>query len=98
MTANSNDLSDADLADIMELSFGARTKWYNIGLGLGLHYTILDGIAADSVTADTCFRKMLVEWLHSGKIRTWRALAEAMGKITVGRHDLKDEILKKIYS
>ena len=95
MTANSNDLSDADLAVVMEMSFGASIKWYNIGLALGLHCTILDRIEADSVTADTCLRKMLVEWLHSGKNRTWRVLAEAMGKTSVGRLDLKEEILKK---
>ena len=75
MTVNSNDLLDADLVVVMEMSFGA-TNWYNIRLALELHCTILDGIEVDSAVPDTCLLKMLVEWLRSGKNRTWRFNAQ----------------------
>ena len=76
MTVNSNSLLDADLAVVMEMSFGASTNWYNIRLALELHCTILDGIEVDSAVPDTCLLKMLVEWLRSGKNRTWRFNAQ----------------------
>ena len=94
MTTNFDNLSDSDIADVLEMAQEASTKWYNIGLALGLHCSILERIEASAATTEKCLCKMLV-WLRTGNIRKWRVLAEVMGNRIVERPDLKEEILKK---
>ena len=94
MTTNDN-LSDADIADVMEMAHETSMKWYNIGLALGLHCSILEGIEASAATTEKYLCKMLVMWLRTGSNRSWGVLAEAMGNKIVERPDLKEEILKK---
>ena len=91
MTTNSDNLSDSDIADVLEMAQEASTKWYNIGLALGLHCSILESVA----TTQKCLCKMLVMWLRTGSNRSWGVLAEAMGNRIVDRPDLKEDILKK---
>ena len=92
---NSANLSDADLTDVMEMVYKVSIKWYNIGLALGLHSSILEKIEASPATTEKYLRMMLVTWLRTGSNRTWGVLAEAMGNSIVERPDLKEEILKK---
>ena len=94
MATNSN-LSDVDIADVMEMAREASTKWYNIGLALGLHCSLLEEIEASAATTQKCLCKMLVTWLRTGSNRSWGVLAEVMGNRIVERPDLKEEILKK---
>ena len=95
MTTNSDNLSDSDIADVLEMAQEASTKWYNIGLALGLHCSILERIEASAATTQKCLCKMLVTWLRTDSIRKWGVLAEVMGNRIVERPDLKEEILKK---
>ena len=50
MTTNSDNLSDSDIADVLEMAQEASTKWYNIGLALGLHCSVLEEIEASAAT------------------------------------------------
>ena len=94
MTTNSDNLSDS-IADVLEMAQEASTKWYNIGLALGLHCSVLEAIEASAVTTQKCLRKMIVMWLRTDSNRSWGVLAEAMGNRIVERPDLKEDILKK---
>ena len=95
MTTNSDNLSDSDIADVLEMAQETTTKWYNIGLALGLHCSILEEIEASAATTQKCLHKMLVMWLRTGSNRSLGVLAEAMGNRIVERPDLKEDILKK---
>ena len=95
MITNSGSLSDSEIADVLETALEASTKWYNIGLALGLHCSILEEIEASVATTQKCLRKMLMKWLRTGSNRSWGVLAEAMGNRIVERPDLKEDILKK---
>ena len=88
-------LTVADLKDALEEVYDARSKWYNIGLQLELPLGTLDAIESECKSSlDYGCRKMLQRWLETGEIRTWRALADALGSELVGRKDLKAKILK----
>ena len=57
MTTNSDNLSDSDIADVLEMAQEASTKWYNIGLALGLHCSILEEIEASAAATQKCLLK-----------------------------------------
>ena len=95
MTTNSDNLSDSDIADVLEMAREASTKWYNIGLALGLHCSLLEEIEASAAATQKCLLKMIVMWLRTGSNRSWGVLAEVMGNRIVDRPDLKENILKK---
>ena len=84
-----------DLSDVLEEVVEARSKWHGIGLQLKLSPGTLDAIDADNKFSLEKCSKMLQKWLETGKVRTWRALAEALGSKVVAREDLKTNILKK---
>ena len=86
----------ADLKDVLEEVYDARSKWYYIGLHLKLPLGTLSAIESECKSSpdDGC-RKMLQKWLETGKVRTWRALADALESELVGRQDLKEKIWNK---
>ena len=71
----------------------AKAQWKLIGVKLGVPKGDLDGIELDCSNVDHKLMEMLAKWLQHKKNTTWKALAEAMGSVTVGREDLKERIL-----
>ena len=83
-----------DLALILEELYEARSKWYNIGLNLGLQADTLDAIKEENSSSE-CFREMLKTWLQCDLERSWKALAKALGGKAVGRPDIAKKIETK---
>ena len=65
------------------------------GLKLGVPKGDLDGIKSNCSDVDDRLLETLSKWLQSGKNTNWKALAEAVGSVIVGREDLKKNILEK---
>ena len=78
MTSNSDNLSDADIADAGN---GKQSKhqvvqhW--ISTPTSLQYCREN--RSQAATREKCLYKMLVTWLCTGSNRSWGILAEAMG-------------------
>ena len=89
-------LTTSDLANIQSTIWEARTKWYHLGLRLGVSVHTLDAIQYNHPTdCDRCFTDMIKEWLKasvSDLQRTWEALAEALDSPQVGQSDLAKQI------
>ena len=77
----------------MEEVFDAKAKWKFIGLKLGVPKGELDAIEYSNSSIGQKLMETLDKWLQSGRNTTWKALADAMGSVTVGREDLKQKLL-----
>ena len=65
------------------------TKWFDIGLELGLELHTLDAIEADhSQRCVTCFRKTLDMWLKLNGKPTWKSLEVALTNVERQQLDL----------
>ena len=78
----------------MEKVWGARSKWYNIGLKLGTSPDTLDAIKASAKeNVDDCVTAMIKDWLNNGNPPpTWAAVAEALKSPMVGYGQLAGQI------
>jgi hypothetical protein len=83
-----SELTINDLAVVQSKAWNARSKWYNIGLQLGLKADDLDCIhGPDS------FTEMLKQWLRQESIeKTWDKLMKALRSETVHYGSLADSI------
>ena len=92
--ANSNFLSVDDLVTVQSKAWGARGKWYNIGLQLGLKVDDLDCLQKQNTAdIDICFREMLKVWLRQGDTeKTWDRLIIALKSEMVNYGDLANSI------
>ena len=75
----------------------ARSKWYYIGLKLGLKAGTLDAIKqSNHYDIDGCFTEILKQWLRNSKLKpTLNSLADALKSPTVGLAQLVKDI--KLY-
>ncbi len=83
------ELSSDDLAQILRELFTVRSKWYNIGLSLGLNPATLDNI--NNTTNDACLRDMLNQRINQGGL-TWEKIAKALEEVIVGRKGVARQI------
>ena len=83
-------LTKNDLAMVKKFLFGARKKWYNIGLELNVKSDKLDDIKDEYGTKhDECLREMLKIWLKSYPIKpTWNQLAKALAEEAIEENEL----------
>jgi hypothetical protein len=84
-------LHRSDLAKVKRTIWAARSKWYDLGLELGITSDDLDTIEGDYKKIDPQFRAMLKVWLRSDHA-TWSALADALRQRPVGYEDLANEL------
>ena len=91
----SPNLTTCDLSEVFEQIYEAKDQWKFIGLKLGMSKGDLDGIESNCSKVDGKLLETLAKWLQSGKNATWKALAETMGSVTVGREDLMEKIIAK---
>lgn len=83
------------MGEILKEVIGAADKWFNLGLELNLPTDVLTDIEETPQDITTRLRKMLMEWLHRSRNRTWLILAKALGSKLVARKNLMDKILAK---
>ena len=83
-----------DLGDVLESVWEARSKWYNIGLKLGVSVGTLDSISkAANQNPDDCLTAMIKDWLRNGKPKpTWAAVAKALKSPMVGYAQLAEQL------
>ena len=83
-----------DLGTVLEETFAARSKWYYIGLKLGVEVSELDAIKIDNAEAvKDCYLEMLKCWLKGvAPEPTWAALAEALASDMVDEGGLAEKL------
>ena len=87
-------LSIDNLRDVLKAVWGARVKWYDIGLELCISPDNLDVIdKKNREDCDVCFREMLKVWLRrSQPSPSWKKLAEALRSPVIGYGELADRL------
>ena len=90
----SAELTPDDLGVVLEAVWEARSKWYNIGLKLGISAGTLDSISkANNQNPDDCLTDMIKAWLRSGRPKpSWAALAKALKSPMVGYGHLAEQL------
>ena len=90
----SGQLSVDDLAAVQRKLYDVNTKWYNLGLELGLRPPTLDSIDAKyNSDPSQCFRQVLKEWLNGvNPPPTWQAMVNALKSPTVSQYKLAEQI------
>ena len=88
-------LSIDDLGDVLEAVWEGRSKWYNIGLKLGISAGTLNAIKKNNnQDPDDCLTAMLEYWLNNGKPKpSWTELAKALKSPMVGYGHLAEQLL-----
>ena len=83
-----------DLRAVQLAVWDARSKWYDLGVGLSLSPDTLDAIEENKRgVCDPCFREMLKVWLRRPEPRpTWRELAATLRLPMVGYGHLADTL------
>ena len=83
-----------NLGDVLEAVWEARSKWYNIGLKLGISPGTLDSIGkANNQNPDDCLTAMIKDWLRSGRPEpSWTELAKALKSPMVGYAQLAEQL------
>ena len=84
-------LNENHLCDVYRSVYGARAKWYNIGLELGIPSSELDTLRAQN--GEDALREVLKHWLQQiDPPPTWGRLLEALRSPTVGKQQLALEL------
>ena len=87
-------LGTNDLRSVRRATWDARSKWYDVGLELGIDPGTLDSIKANNDAVESRFTAVLLAWLRTVNPRpTLAALAEALRSPTVGYGHLAEQIL-----
>ena len=83
-----------DLGTVLEETFAARSKWYYIGLKLGVEASELDAIKKDNPEAvKDCYLEALKCWLKGVAPKpTLAALAEALASDMVDEGGLAEKL------
>ena len=91
------DLTIKDLGSVRMDTFEARSKWYDVGLDLGIPVDELDQIQDEhhGKTMD-CHRAMLKCWLKAGENTTWAALIEVLRSDVVEENSLAQKLEEKL--
>ena len=58
-------------------------RWYEIGMELGIHVSVMERIKQDhQIDATKCLKLMVCEWLKSPQLRPcWHCLVKALEKL-----------------
>ena len=91
------DLVSDNLPKVRALIHNACTKWYDLGLELGVEKVTLDIIRTNyHDETETCFREMLSEWLNMIDPRpSWEALIAALKQPYIGHEELAKKVRKE---
>ena len=78
-----DDLIPENLGKVQDSLWNARTKWFNLGLKLGIDEETLKMLKQNYPNEDDCFREMLSQWLKTVN-PTWEELLAALTQPSVG--------------
>ena len=84
-------LTIKDLNRVLNGTWDARSKWYKVGLGLGIPAATLDTIELNKQKGEDCYTEMLKQWLEESN-RTWSALTDVLRSPSVGMDALADKL------
>lgn len=77
-----------DLSEILDvLGYFPASKWFELGLHLGLYHTTLESIQQNNRDSTRCLQKCLAQWLRRRDnvdqfgAPTWTSLVSALEKI-----------------
>ena len=85
-----------DLATIRKDTYKSLSKWYDVGLELGVPVDELDRIQRDhGCETKDCHREMLKSWLKGAVNTTVAALVEALSSDVVGESALARKLEEK---
>ena len=93
-----NFLSTEELETVLDSTIDAKSKWYKVGLGLGVRLPRLDAIKAEnSNDLDACYTEMLKEWLNNprGAGPTWSDIVRSLRSNYVRLGSLANEVSEK---
>ena len=88
-------LNDKDLSQVLVKTWDTRSKWYHIGLFLGIPAGTLDAVReTQRGDCDKCYTEMLKVWLRGVYPQpTWSALSDALKSPSVGCGKLAQQLL-----
>ncbi|XP_064385940.1 uncharacterized protein LOC135334611 isoform X5 [Halichondria panicea] len=92
-TARSSTLQRARMEAAL---WGARAKWFELGLALNLSKETLEAIRKNRTVLADRFTAMLGEWFQSSPNPTWSELVKALRSPTINRPDIAAEIEDKL--
>ena len=84
-------LTVVDLNTVRSSIWDARSKWYDVGLELGIPAATLDAIRVNKQSCEDCYTEMLKRWLE-GSNQTWSTLADALRSPSVGMGALAGQL------
>ncbi len=88
-------LTTKDLRTVRNAVYDAASKWYDLGLELGISPNWLDTIKKTyNDNPQDCLRQMLKLWLSNGE-PTWEVLSDALCNQAVGFADIAEKILRE---
>ena len=86
-------LSSGELPTVQNLTWEARSKWYNVGLCLGISVDTLDAVKTNHrEDCDKCYTEVLKIWLRNDSSPTWRALADALRGPSVKMNHIAEQL------
>ena len=85
-------LEAEDLGTVHEELYDARSKWYDLGMKLGVKVAVLDRIRQQFSNPSDCLRGVLRHWLQSSPCPTWEEVCAALRSCTVGEHALAQQL------
>ena len=92
-SATLDGLTIKDLNAVKNATWSARSKWYNLGLELGILADTLDVIKENCQNCEDCHIEMLKRWLKRSSPRpTWSALAKALRSLPVDEGALAKQL------
>lgn len=94
-TAAESRLTISDLKTVLKALYKSRTKWYYVGLDLGVPEDVLEDIEKRRDDLVDCLREMLKVVLKREEPVTWRVVVEALRSPTVGLDQLAEEVEAK---
>ena len=89
-------LTISDLKKVRSKTYEVRSKWYDIGLELGVPEGTLDCIERENHDISSRFLKMYSHWLKTTDPKpTWKALVTALQQPAINAHSLADTLRQK---
>ena len=94
-TPGPDELTIKDLNAVKNAILSAHSKWYDVGLELGIIADTLDAIKKDCQSCKDCYIEMLKQWLRSDLRPSWSVLADALRSPSVEEGALADQLPPK---
>ena len=91
--------SHPDLPDLVEhVGSFVSTKWYELGLRLGVNVHILDSIEHDVRECNKAYRKMFQAWLRDHRNGIWNDVIAALRSNSVKEDGVADKLEETMVS